>query len=171
MARRKSANTVALLASLLTPLGISGFAPAPAAPLAQASSEQPSAPAARSGGVSLKLRRQADSIDLVVEGAGTSPQLRQAATADGWIGDLRISASTSLRFGNQRFTAPELGFQSVIFEGSGTSYRLSVMPVRVRIHSSLVSTIFSRSKLVSLSSGTHPLTAVIAAVNVCIMFF
>jgi type IV pilus assembly protein PilQ len=130
MALRKSANTVALLASLLTPLGISAFAPAPAAPLAQASSEQPSAPAARSGGISLKLRRQADSIDLVVEGAGTSPQLRQAATADGWIGDLRISASTSLRFGNQRFTAPELGFQSVIFEGSGTSYRLSVMPVR-----------------------------------------
>ncbi len=41
---------------------------------------------------------------------------------------------------------------------------LSSTPVRVRIHSSLVSTIFSRSKLVSLSSGTYPPTAVIAAV-------
>ena len=37
------------------------------------------------------------------------------------------------------------------------------MPVRVRIHSSVVSTIFSRSKLVSLSSGKCPATQVIAA--------
>jgi len=41
---------------------------------------------------------------------------------------------------------------------------LSETPVLVLIHSSLVSTIFSRSKLVSLSSGTYPPTAVMAAV-------
>ena len=34
--------------------------------------------------------------------------------------------------------------------------RRSLMPVRVRIHSSLVSTIFSRSALVSLSGGSQP---------------
>src|SRR5882757_10484516 len=41
---------------------------------------------------------------------------------------------------------------------------LSSMPVRVRIHSSLVSTIFSRSAFVKLSSGTYPPIAVMAAV-------
>ena len=39
----------------------------------------------------------------------------------------------------------------------------STIPVRERIHSSLVSTIFSKSKLVSLVSGTYPPTAVIIA--------
>src|SRR5258708_13842634 len=41
---------------------------------------------------------------------------------------------------------------------------LSSMPVRVRIHSSLVSTIFSRSAFVKRSSGTYPPIAVMAAV-------
>ena len=45
--------------------------------------------------------------------------------------------------------------------------RRSSMPVRVRIHSSEVSTIFSRSALVSLSSGKYPATHVIAAA-ICI---
>src|SRR5258708_25493534 len=40
---------------------------------------------------------------------------------------------------------------------------LSSMPVRVRIHSSLVSTIFSRSAFVKRSSGTYPPIAVMAA--------
>src|SRR4030095_9790758 len=48
---------------------------------------------------------------------------------------------------------------------------LSEIPVRVLIHSSLVSTIFSRSALVSLFSGTHPPTAVIAAVTRLLMVF
>src|SRR6185503_1610388 len=46
---------------------------------------------------------------------------------------------------------------------------LSVMPVLVLIHSSLVSTIFSRSAFVSLSGGTYPPTAVIAAVTFLII--
>src|ERR1700726_700502 len=39
----------------------------------------------------------------------------------------------------------------------------SRMPVRVRIHSSLVSTIFSRSALVITRGGTYPATPVIFA--------
>ena len=41
--------------------------------------------------------------------------------------------------------------------------RRSSIPVRVRIHSSEVSTIFSKSWLVSLSSGRYPATQVMAA--------
>src|SRR5580700_11759842 len=37
------------------------------------------------------------------------------------------------------------------------------MPVRVRIHSSFVSTLFSRSKLVTTRGGTYPATPVIFA--------
>ena len=48
------------------------------------------------------------------------------------------------------------------------SFRIlrSLIPVLVVIHSSVVSMIFSRSALVSLSSGTYPPTEVIAARNV-----
>ena len=45
----------------------------------------------------------------------------------------------------------------------------SEIPVLDLIHSSLVSTIFSRSKLVSLVSGTYPPTAVMAALKVGVM--
>src|SRR5688500_2941695 len=47
---------------------------------------------------------------------------------------------------------------------------LSTTPVRVRIHSSFVSTICSRSLFVNLSSGTYPPTAVIAAVILLFIF-
>jgi hypothetical protein len=40
----------------------------------------------------------------------------------------------------------------------------SLIPVRDCIHSSFVSTIFSKSLLERISGGTHPLTAVMAAV-------
>ena len=48
---------------------------------------------------------------------------------------------------------------------------LSEIPVLLLIHSSFVSTIFSRSALVSLSGGTYPPTAVIAAVTFFVIKF
>ena len=73
-----------------------------------------------------------------------------------------ISAGSMPRFLHSSITAgaprSELPFPSPF------KIRRSETPVLVRIHSSLVSTIFSRSKFVSLSSGTYPPTAVMAAV-------
>jgi len=49
------------------------------------------------------------------------------------------------------------------------SKRLSLIPVRVVIHSSLVSTIWAKASLVSTNSGTNPPMAVMAAVFLVIL--
>src|SRR3989338_2276651 len=55
--------------------------------------------------------------------------------------------------------------RSLVFS-SDAATRRSLMPVRVRIHSSVVSTIFSRSKLVSLFSGRYLPTAIIPTLRI-----
>jgi type IV pilus assembly protein PilQ len=81
------------------------------------------------GSVELKVRRLADSVELVIEGVGTGPQLQQTTRGSSWEGLLLTSSSTSLRRGPQGFSLPEVGFQSVRLEGSGTTYRLQVTPM------------------------------------------
>jgi len=85
-------------------------------------------PPTPSGSVHLKLRRQPDAIELVVEGTGATPQLRQSGDGAGWLGQLTLAAPDGLRLGPQRFSIPELGLQSVSLDGSGSSYRLAVTP-------------------------------------------
>ena len=81
------------------------------------------------GTIELKLRRQSDAVELVLEGVGTAPQLQQTTRGSSWEGMLLTSAPNSLRRGPQRFSLPEVGFQSVSLDGSGSTYRLQVTPV------------------------------------------
>jgi len=87
------------------------------------------APVPVGGSVELKVRRLADSVELVIEGVGTAPQLQQTTRGSSWEGLLLTSQSTSLRRGPQGFSLPEVGFQSVRLDGSGTTYRLQVTPM------------------------------------------
>ncbi|MEB3184746.1 MAG: hypothetical protein VKM97_02560, partial [Cyanobacteriota bacterium] len=90
----------------------------------------PGVPGLQAGGtIQLKVRRQPDALELVVEGTGAGPQLQQSASPNGWLGQLITSSPGALRLGPQRLTIPELGLQSVTLEGSGSSYRLSVTPM------------------------------------------
>jgi type IV pilus assembly protein PilQ len=75
------------------------------------------------------VRRLSDSVELVIEGAGMAPQLRQSGGASGWQGDLTLAAPSGLRVGPQRLSIPELGFQTITFDGSGSSYRIGINPV------------------------------------------
>ena len=81
------------------------------------------------GSIELKLRRLSDAVELVLEGVGTSPQLQQATRGASWEGMLLTATPSSLRRGPQRFSLPEVGFQSVTIDGSGNTYRLQVTPV------------------------------------------
>lgn len=81
------------------------------------------------GSIELKVRRLPDSVELVIEGVGTGPQLQQTTRGAGWEGLLLTSAPNSLRRGPQGFSLPEVGFQSVRLDGSGSTYRLQVTPV------------------------------------------
>jgi len=66
---------------------------------------------------------------LVIEGAGVAPQLQQSSGANGWQGLLTTATPSGLRVGPQRLSLPELGFQTITLEGSGSSYRVGVTPV------------------------------------------
>lgn len=97
-----------------------------------ATADSPAAAAQRlpvGGAIELKVRRLADAVELVIEGVGTSPQLQQTTRGANWEGMLITASPNSLRRGPQRFSLPEVGFQSVSIDGSGSTYRLQVTPV------------------------------------------
>ena len=81
------------------------------------------------GTLQLKVRRRSDSVELVIEGAGLAPQLQQSSGVNGWQGLLTTAAPSGLRVGPQRLSIPELGFQTITFDGSGSSYRIGINPV------------------------------------------
>ncbi len=100
--------------------GISSAAGAPSA----------NAPAVSTAGpLQLKVRRLRDSVEVVIEGAGLAPQLQQSSGANGWQGLLTTATPSGLRVGPQRLSLPELGFQAITLDGSGSSYRVGVTPV------------------------------------------
>lgn len=89
----------------------------------------PVAPASQaSGSLVLKLRRSPTTVDLLIEGAGSSPTLSQGGMGGTWTGQLRTATPTGLRLGPQRISLPEAGLQSVSLSGSGSSYQLQVVP-------------------------------------------
>lgn len=77
----------------------------------------------------LKVRRLPDAIELIIEGTGPAPQLQQSSNVAGWQGQLFTAVPAGLRVGPQRLSLPEVGLQSVSFEGGGQSFALSVTPV------------------------------------------
>lgn len=81
------------------------------------------------GPLQLQVRRLGGAVELVVVGAGPAPLLQQSARPNGWQGQLTTASPTGLRAGPQRLSLPELGFQSVSLDGSGSSYSLSVTPM------------------------------------------
>ena len=87
------------------------------------------AQAAPVGAIGLSLRRLPDSVEVVIQGVGAGPVLSQRLSASGWSGELQISQPGALRFGPQRMALPEAGLQSVSLDGSGSSYRLQVVPM------------------------------------------
>jgi len=91
-------------------------APALALPQSRASAPAPSV-APSGGALLLQLRRGANSVDVVVEGTGAAPLLRQRQTAAGWQGQLQLSQSASLKVGPQTLTLPEAGLKRVSIRG------------------------------------------------------
>jgi type IV pilus assembly protein PilQ len=77
----------------------------------------------------LKVRRLPDAIELIIEGTGPAPQLQQSSSGAGWQGQLFTAVPAGLRVGPQRLSLPEVGLQSVSFEGGGQTFALAVTPV------------------------------------------
>jgi type IV pilus assembly protein PilQ len=80
------------------------------------------------GSVVLRVRRQSDAVDLVIEGTGAGPELVQSGGSNGWQGQLTITAANGLRLGPQRLSLPEAGLQLVTLSGGGRRYQIEVQP-------------------------------------------
>ncbi|GDX72898.1 hypothetical protein LBMAG39_13310 [Cyanobium sp.] len=77
----------------------------------------------------LQVRRSPEGVEVVVQGVGPGPVLRQAQGANGWQGDLQLSSPSGLRLGPQNLALPEAGLRQVSIQGSGSSYRIEVSPL------------------------------------------
>jgi type IV pilus assembly protein PilQ len=92
-------------------------------------SPQPAPAAARSAdGLQLKVRRLPGAVELVLEDAGLGATLTQQPFADRWQGELRTDRQRALRLGPQSVALPGDGLERISFNGSGSTFRLSVIP-------------------------------------------
>lgn len=132
---RASLRTRLLAASLTTAVA-GGSLPAAAAGgnlVAQARSGAPAVPQSQrvdaATSLQLKVRRMANTIDLVIEGVGAAPQLQQGGSGALWQGQLYTAMPAALRVGPQRLSLPEAGIQAISFDGAGNSFAVSVSPM------------------------------------------
>ncbi|KZR80206.1 putative type II secretion system protein D precursor [Prochlorococcus marinus str. MIT 1342] len=88
--------------------------------------------AQKQGAMELKLRRSQDSVEVIIEGVGPQPVVRQRQTGQNWEGRLTTQGKPGLRRGPQQVSMPQLGLQSVSLAGSGESYQLNVEGVAGR---------------------------------------
>ena len=117
---------IASTAAFLSPLLLESLArSAPRLPSAGGSL----GPEQLTGAVQLKVRRLPDTVELVIEGTGISPQLQQSSDGPGWQGRLFTAEPSTLMVGPQRLSLPEVGFQTISFDGGGTTFSISVTPM------------------------------------------
>ena len=76
----------------------------------------------------LKVRRLANSVEVVVLGTGASPQLQQSRRGDGWQGVLTTMERKGVFIGAKQFSLPEAGIRSVSLDGGGTQFQLDIAP-------------------------------------------
>ena len=81
---------------------------------------------AQTQGLTLRLERRADALDVVIEGVGAQPVLQQRQNGSNWEGRLRTQGSRALEPGGQRLSLPELGIETVSLSGSGDQFQLLV---------------------------------------------
>jgi type IV pilus assembly protein PilQ len=79
--------------------------------------------------LNLRVRRQSDGVEVVIEGVGSAPELQQTTRGTVWLGRLLTSRPAALPGGGQRLSVPEAGFQSLSLVGAGQVFELQVTPI------------------------------------------
>jgi type IV pilus assembly protein PilQ len=79
--------------------------------------------------LNLRVRRQSDGVEVVIEGVGAAPELQQTTRGPVWLGRLLTSRPAVLPGGGQRLSVPEAGFQSLSLVGAGQVFELQVTPI------------------------------------------
>jgi type IV pilus assembly protein PilQ len=79
--------------------------------------------------LNLRVRRQSDGVEVVIEGVGASPQLQQTTRGSVWMGRLFTSRPAAVPGGGQRLSVPEAGLQSLSLVGVGQAFELQIAPI------------------------------------------
>jgi type IV pilus assembly protein PilQ len=79
--------------------------------------------------LNLRVRRQSDGVEVVIEGVGAAPELQQTTRGSVWMGRLLTSRPAALPGGGQRLSVPEAGFQSLSLMGAGQLFELQITPI------------------------------------------
>jgi type IV pilus assembly protein PilQ len=79
--------------------------------------------------LNLRVRRQSDGVEVVIEGVGAAPELQQTTRGTVWLGRLLTSRPAVLPGGGQRLSVPEAGFQSLSLVGAGQVFELQITPI------------------------------------------
>jgi type IV pilus assembly protein PilQ len=79
--------------------------------------------------LNLRVRRQSDGVDVVIEGVGAAPQLQQTTRGSVWMGRLFTARPAAVPGGGQRLSVPEAGFQSLSLVGAGQAFDLQIAPI------------------------------------------
>jgi type IV pilus assembly protein PilQ len=79
--------------------------------------------------LNLRVRRQSDGVEVVIEGVGSAPELQQTTRGSVWLGRLLTSRPAALPAGGQRLSVPEVGFQSLSLVGAGQLFELQITPI------------------------------------------
>jgi type IV pilus assembly protein PilQ len=79
--------------------------------------------------LNLRVRRQSDGVEVVIEGVGAAPELQQTTRGAVWMGRLLTSRPAALPGGGQRLSVPEVGLQSLSLVGAGQVFELQITPI------------------------------------------
>jgi type IV pilus assembly protein PilQ len=79
--------------------------------------------------LNLRVRRQSDGVEVVIEGVGSAPELQQTTRGTVWLGRLLTSRPAALPVGGQRLSVPEAGLQSLSLVGAGQVFELQITPI------------------------------------------
>ena len=80
----------------------------------------------------LRVLRTAGAVQLLLDGMGPNAELRIGQKGMGLEVDITTSKEVQLANGIRQLALPEVGFASVVLEGSGNRFVLSVAPVQGR---------------------------------------
>ena len=77
----------------------------------------------------LRVIRMAGSVVLVLDGMGPKPDVRIERDGQNWEAQILTPEPVTLPGGVRQFALPEIGMASVVLEGSGRSFVLSIEPL------------------------------------------
>lgn len=81
-------------------------------------------------GLQLRVKRLPDAVELEIQNADLGSVMSQRQDGNTWVGELRTTQPRGLKEGVQMLAMPEAGMDRITFDGTGTTFNLTVVPTK-----------------------------------------